>query len=273
MSRRPRVWLVLLGLLADWGCTDDGPKPPDTAVSGRDADGDGWFTPSDCDDGNGAVHPEATETCDGRDEDCDGVVDNGLPLVLWFPDADGDGWGVSTGAVDVCTAPGGYAAVSGDCDDTDAEIYPEALDLPGDGIDADCDGDYTCETLNVYPGGFEITGDAAGAMASEFCANYNAVEDYLSVYRTSLSDLSDLSCVCSVGSWVGVAENDNLQTLTGLDRLVVVEDRIVLGDCPNLSSLDGLQGVQRARQDLVERMPLLCARPCKYSSSSRAQKA
>ena len=27
-----------------------------------------------------------------------------------------------------------------DCNDEDAEVYPGAFDLPGDGIDADCDG-------------------------------------------------------------------------------------------------------------------------------------
>ena len=36
----------------------------------------------------------------------------------------------------------GYARAlgGGDCDDGDADIHPGALDLPGDGVDADCDG-------------------------------------------------------------------------------------------------------------------------------------
>jgi hypothetical protein len=44
-----------------------------------DADGDG-FAPcdGDCSDANALIHPGALEVCDGLDNDCDGVVDDGL---------------------------------------------------------------------------------------------------------------------------------------------------------------------------------------------------
>ncbi len=42
----------------------------------RDTDGDGWSVDAgDCDDTNGDVHPEATDVCNGIDDDCDGVAD------------------------------------------------------------------------------------------------------------------------------------------------------------------------------------------------------
>ena len=37
-----------------------------------DADGDGWFTPDDCDDKNPYTFPGAEEWCDPQDHDCDG---------------------------------------------------------------------------------------------------------------------------------------------------------------------------------------------------------
>jgi hypothetical protein len=66
------------------GEVDEGP-----VLTGADLDGDGHAAPSalavgcgpaalpadDCDDADPAVFPGAPETCDGRDEDCDGQVD------------------------------------------------------------------------------------------------------------------------------------------------------------------------------------------------------
>ena len=42
-----------------------------------DLDGDGWVEPEGC-EGNPAIRPDAEETCNGIDDDCDGKVDEGL---------------------------------------------------------------------------------------------------------------------------------------------------------------------------------------------------
>jgi len=42
---------------------------------GGDEDGDGTDACSDCDDQDAGIHPGASETCDDRDDDCDGLVD------------------------------------------------------------------------------------------------------------------------------------------------------------------------------------------------------
>jgi hypothetical protein len=44
---------------------------------GGDADGDGFDGGADCDDADPTVHPMAGERCNMRDDDCDGLVDEG----------------------------------------------------------------------------------------------------------------------------------------------------------------------------------------------------
>ena len=109
-----------------------------------DVDGDG--VPSvaygglDCDDGDPTIRPGREETCDEVDQDCDGLVDEGVGTP-WYPDADGDGFGASEEilAAEACSQPSGFVADATDCDDGDAEVNPEA-DESCNGVDDDCDG-------------------------------------------------------------------------------------------------------------------------------------
>ena len=68
----------------------------------------------DCDDADPANTPNATELCDGQDNDCDGAVDEGL-RVSFLRDRDGDGFGDAADSVQACSAPPGYVAGAGLC--------------------------------------------------------------------------------------------------------------------------------------------------------------
>ncbi|MDP2311412.1 MAG: MopE-related protein [Pseudomonadota bacterium] len=106
-----------------------------------DRDGDGADTTTDCDDTSDARHPGAAEVCDGVDDDCDGLVDNDAPGgSTFYADADGDGFGDPSASVVACDLPDGAVDNADDCDDTDRWANPDASDLPGDGVDADCSG-------------------------------------------------------------------------------------------------------------------------------------
>ena len=58
------------GAAPDTGDRGDSADTGDSA--GTDADGDGAFTPDDCDDAEPEVFPGALDYCDGFDQDCDG---------------------------------------------------------------------------------------------------------------------------------------------------------------------------------------------------------
>ena len=96
---------------------------------------------TDCDDRDAAVHPGATEICDGVDNDCDGSIDgsSASDANTWYRDADVDGYGNSAVSVLDCAEPSGFAGTDGDCDDRDPSINPGATEVC-DGTDNDCDG-------------------------------------------------------------------------------------------------------------------------------------
>ena len=134
--------------------------------------------PPPCEEGDPNNFPGNPEICDGLDNNCNGLVDDGLTF-----DTDGDGVtsvGSCEGSADDCddndpnNFPGnpeicdgsdnncdgqideglsavdtdgdGYSAIGScggsadDCNDNDGGINPGATEILGDGIDQDCDG-------------------------------------------------------------------------------------------------------------------------------------
>lgn len=92
-----------------------------------DVDGDGYRSDVDCNDNDLTIYPGAPEACDGKDNNCDGIVPE------WDVDQDGDG----------------YLSCS-ECDDTTASIHPGAAELPGNYFDEDCNGDLGNCSPNEY---------------------------------------------------------------------------------------------------------------------------
>lgn len=104
------LWSGLACFGPDIGCADD---DSDGYEVGR-CSGD---TESSRADGDATVHPGATELCDGKDNDLDDSIDEGLP------DADGDG--------------------DPDCSDCDSSNPDIGSGMPevANGTDDDCDGE------------------------------------------------------------------------------------------------------------------------------------
>jgi hypothetical protein len=121
----------------------------------RDADGDGFgnaglttqactaptgyvANSTDCNDANASVHPGAAEVCNGVDDNCNGSIDEGV-LVTFYRDADGDTYGNPNVTTVACSAPAGYVANNGDCDDTRGAVHPGAAESCN-GLDDNCNG-------------------------------------------------------------------------------------------------------------------------------------
>ncbi|WP_370478075.1 MopE-related protein [Tamlana flava] len=113
---------------------------------------------SDCDDTNATVYPNAPELCDGLDNHCDGQIDEGV-TTIYYADTDGDGFGDISVSLEACSAPVGYVNDDSDCDDTNATVYPNALELC-DGIDNDCDGQIDENVTTIYYA--DMDGDGFG---------------------------------------------------------------------------------------------------------------
>nr|NIS36380.1 hypothetical protein [Actinomycetota bacterium]NIU22321.1 hypothetical protein [Actinomycetota bacterium]NIU70909.1 hypothetical protein [Actinomycetota bacterium]NIV58889.1 hypothetical protein [Actinomycetota bacterium]NIV90466.1 hypothetical protein [Actinomycetota bacterium] len=93
---------------------------------------------TDCDDQDPFAAPGFPELCNERDDDCDGMVDEGVTESDWYVDRDGDGYGDGA-PMTLCALGSGFVPRAGDCDDSDAGVAPGALEAC-DGIDQDCDG-------------------------------------------------------------------------------------------------------------------------------------
>lgn len=97
---------------------------------------------TDCNDGNVDQHPNATEICNGIDDDCDLLIDDAddgiTGQLTWYADTDVDGFGDPNTSMLECDQPNGYVADNTDCVDTNGNIYPGADEICND-IDDDCD--------------------------------------------------------------------------------------------------------------------------------------
>jgi len=119
MARRTLFLLALLGV----GC---------------DSDRDGFSNKDDCAPEDPDTRPRAPELCDEVDNDCDGLVDEGV-TTSFYADSDTDGFGNPEWAIDACDAPTGFLEDRTDCDDLDPDANPSAQEVCDD-ADNDCDG-------------------------------------------------------------------------------------------------------------------------------------
>jgi hypothetical protein len=122
--------------------------------------------PGDCDDSAVAINPDAEEVCDGEDNDCSGDADSdATDRATWHEDSDTDGFGNADRSTESCEAPSGYVADATDCDDTDAAVNPDEIEVCNN-IDDDCDGENDSDATDKVTYYVDADGDGYGGTSS-----------------------------------------------------------------------------------------------------------
>ncbi|MCY7411284.1 MAG: T9SS type A sorting domain-containing protein, partial [Chitinophagales bacterium] len=152
---------------------------------------------TDCNDANASIKPGATELCNSIDDDCDNLIDEGLPQFTYYLDGDNDGYGKSTSSTSTCssTPPSGYVANSTDCNDANASIKPGATELCNS-IDDDCDN-LVDEGLPQFTYYADADGDTYGNLNSSTttCLTSPPIG-----YVSNSGDCNDASSVVNPGA-------------------------------------------------------------------------
>ena len=123
------------------------------------------------------------------------MVDDDSWWMTYFMDADGDGWGDASVSLYVCGGtPEGYAASSGDCDDSDPLRHPDSTEVC-DGIDNDCDGGVDEDSVDADTWYLDHDGDGYG----DADWTYTGCEP-LSGYVAEATDCNDESSISYPGA-------------------------------------------------------------------------
>jgi hypothetical protein len=270
-----------------WACDAEGAMSCQGVIPQwyHDKDGDGEGNPQeslshctqpagyvnngfDCDDNRKERYRAATELCNGVNDNCDDVVDEGFSTgtactgelgcegtvacvtttqaackvvtSTWYPDLDLDTHGATGAEKKVCgaTAPAGHVASSDDCDDTKNSVYTGAQELC-DALDNNCNTQ-TDEGFNVGatcdPGyGCEGTKECALDGKSSLCkpktppTQYYADGDFDQYGR---NDSFIQTCGTPAAGYVaqsGDCDDDNRFTHPNADEVCDLADN----DCDN----------------------------------------
>jgi hypothetical protein len=194
MARSTALILLAAALLCLNGCASKFESKPDGSNS-QDEDNDGYTKDVDCDDKDAQVYPGAAERANCKDDNCNGEIDEGTSnydsdhdgycpstgdIVTatgdcegnakrhpGMPEDGGTGTGLPNGIDDNCNGlvdeglatsdvdKDGFSVKDGDCNDSDPNINPGAIEVEG----MRCKTTDDCPTGRCYDGYCRCVGD------------------------------------------------------------------------------------------------------------------
>ena len=97
---------------------------------------------------------------------------------IFYADADNDGFGNPMDSIAVCFAaqPPGYVINNTDCDDTNPNINPNAIEIPCNGVDENCNG--MADDAVIFNPIFSVTPICSGELATIMTTPSNAGQIY-----------------------------------------------------------------------------------------------
>ena len=170
----------------------------------------------DCNDAIAAINPGATEICDlaNTDENCNGLADNAdsgaadLGKTNFYADIDNDTYTLAS-ASRFCDSVTGYrtaASLLTDCDDTNAAVYPGAVEnCANDGVDNNCNGEANSDAEAIDSVAYFVDFDADNFGSSVAVAQQSCVAVVGSVLDHT--DCNDASAAVYPGAVENCANN------------------------------------------------------------------
>ena len=199
-------------------------------------DGDGVGAACDCDDSE-LIGFNCSDGC-----------------LTFYADNDGDGFGNPNIIRIACTSPAGFVLSGEDCDDTNPNINPMALEIPNNGIDENCNGliDESNDPITWF---LDADGDGFGnplvdslaiAQPRNYVSNSMDCDDTNQlIYENALEIVDNLDNNCD-----GLVDNfpGNCDDLTTPG--IIGDDQVVCPENPNPSIINNIAAPSGGSGDL-----------------------
>jgi hypothetical protein len=172
----------------------------------------------DCKDWDATVYPGAPEQANGFDDNCNGQVDEGLPMLRYYMDVDRDGYGRNENSKLSAIPLAGHVLVGGDCKDWDATVHPGAVEVKN-GRDDNCNGQVDEQLITGTQGARESAGKQAPESPIAAAGEFQVVVSPVPSYHTFTVHLQQGEPL----------EKIRIRVYDQVGRLVEVRDNLAIG--------------------------------------------